>query len=668
MNSLKKINRILFITLIVFSACVFGSYSKTSSKYVIDKNDNIINKTNFKILTRDVPVSSKFVGEKAVFDFNFYRTAAKDDSKVKSDTIELNFENASLNKCKIKTDGITGFQTNSSKNSYTITSKGVKFVYGDVTSNTTVDKSVKVTYECDIDDSILTSDDYVQTNFIVTEKIKLKDNTEEETFELFRKTAKTSEKYVKPDPEDPVYLDNYKKIKFIDKTMNRTFLIEWIDKYVLEYYSSEIQDASLPNFNNTLVSYLNYNTTNWNPNSIKGISYDATNKIYTFDDNIISYANTSISSSSPKNLYFKKPAGREYTKEEIDKIFKEYYDEYYSESPATSEDKEIYDYIVNKGGVSSIILENNSIFGVNYNSKFNVVTIDKKMINLKLHPINPDIILEGVKDNFPDARSILQIVASGISDFVNKNLGISDFDENLITRNSFLSDYIVDLKNTAKPNSYYYLSLGTKVLSMHIYNDGSDYIMHLDYFDTYDMEKKVDKHVLSSLDTKYKQTTDTNDYSQLRADFTAYIKGLDATYGTTFETDGAINQLNTTINKIIQEVSNGATKVDTIEDIFTETTKNLKIAIRYNATSRVTYGKFEIEFVPPIEQTTTANSASKVPIKTTSSTSTKITTNTSTLSSATTTTVPTTLTTTVKTTSKVYTDVSLNDNKVGSNN
>ena len=42
--------KVLFITLVVFSIGVFGSYSKTSSKYLIDKNDNIINKTNFKIL------------------------------------------------------------------------------------------------------------------------------------------------------------------------------------------------------------------------------------------------------------------------------------------------------------------------------------------------------------------------------------------------------------------------------------------------------------------------------------------------------------------------------------------------------------------------------------------------------------------------------------------
>ncbi len=657
MNSLKRINRILFITLVVFSIAVFGNYSKTASKYVIDKNDNIINKTNFKILTRDVSVSSKFVDEKAIFDFNFYRTAAKDDKNVKSDTIDINFENASLNKCSIKADGITGFISNSGKNSYTITSKGVKFVYGDVTSNTTADKSVKVTYECEIDDSILTSDEHVQTNFIAVEKIKLKDNTEEEAFELFRKTAKSSDKYIKPDPEDPVYLDNYKKLKFIDKTLDRTLLNEWIDKYILEYYSSETQDASLPSFNSSLSNYLGFKTIGWNPNSIKGFSYDSTTKTYAFDDNIINYADTSLSTNSPKGLYFKKPAGRDYTKSEIDEMFKYYYEKYYSSSPQSNEEKEIYDYIVASGGISSIILDDKSIFGVDYNSKFNVITIDKESINLKLHPINPDITLTGVTDIAPDTRKILQIIASGVGDFVDKNLGITSFDENLITKNSFLSDYITDLSKISQPNAYYYLPLENKTLSMNVYKDGTDYIMHLDYFDNYDMDKSADKHVLSSLSTEYKESTNISDYDQMKIDFTNYIKGIDSAYGTTFEADGALNQLNTTIGKVIEEVSKGTTTVNIAGDVFTETTKNLAITIKYKASSRVTYGAFEIEFVPPVNEAKTANSTTKVPAS--SSTSTKTTTNAVSNQP--------TLATTVKTTTKSYSEVSVKDEKVGSN-
>lgn len=670
MNSLKKINRILFITLIIFSACVFGSYSKTSSKYVIDKNDNIINKTNFKILTRDVPVSSKFVGETAVFDFNFYRTAAANDATVKSDTIELNFENASLNKCKIKTDGITGFQTNSGKNSYTITSKGVKFVYGDVTSNTTVDKSVKVTYVCEIDDSILTSDDYVQTNFIVTEKVKLKDNTEEETFELFRKTVKTSEKYVKPDPEDPVYLDNYKKIKFINKAMTSTILSEWIDNYVSKYYITEFQESYLPSFNELLNSYLEYGK-DLNLKSIKGLTYDVTNKIYTFDDNIINYANTSHSTASPKRLYFKMPAGHTFTKNEIDTMFKYYYDTYYSSNPQMNEDKEIYDYIIAKGGVSSIILENKKIFGVDYNSKAKFVTIDKESIGLKLHPVNPDIKLTGAGIANPDMPRIMQIIASGVSDFLNKNLGIADFDETLIMDNIYLEDYIRYLNKNNNPNAYFYMSVDDKILSMRVYKNGNDYILHLEILDDLTIEKNAEKQIMLSLDKIYKQTTDTNNYAQLRANFITYIKELDLLYGTSFEADGAINTLNLVISEFITAVSNQSEILEE-EKSFTESTKNLSLVFKYDMEDWADNGVYAIEFVPPIEQTTTANSAFKVPvnttIKTTSSTSTKITTNTSTLSNATTTTVPTTLTTTVKTTAEYYTEISLNDNKVGSNN
>ena len=50
MSNLRKINKILGITLIVFSLGVFANYSKTSSKYFVDdtdlKTDNIVNLLN----------------------------------------------------------------------------------------------------------------------------------------------------------------------------------------------------------------------------------------------------------------------------------------------------------------------------------------------------------------------------------------------------------------------------------------------------------------------------------------------------------------------------------------------------------------------------------------------------------------------------------------------
>lgn len=54
MGNLKKVNRILIITLFVFSLGVFANYSKTSSKYFVDdldtKDDNIVNLISFKSL------------------------------------------------------------------------------------------------------------------------------------------------------------------------------------------------------------------------------------------------------------------------------------------------------------------------------------------------------------------------------------------------------------------------------------------------------------------------------------------------------------------------------------------------------------------------------------------------------------------------------------------
>lgn len=57
MGNLKRVNKIMAITLIVFSLGVFANYSKTSSKYFVDdldsKEDNIVNLISFKSLKYD---------------------------------------------------------------------------------------------------------------------------------------------------------------------------------------------------------------------------------------------------------------------------------------------------------------------------------------------------------------------------------------------------------------------------------------------------------------------------------------------------------------------------------------------------------------------------------------------------------------------------------------
>lgn len=655
MDNLKKINKILFITLFVFSIGVFGSYSKTTSKYVIDEYDNIVNKTDFKILTNSSIIDNTFSEVKdntATFGFTFYRTAITNGEKIKEDTIDISFEGASINKCKIKDGGIEGFASKNGTNSYNKTNKGVKFTYKDTESNTTANKAVKVTYECEIDDSILTEDNRVKTRFIGVEKIKLNDGTEE-NFQIFRKTAVSNGEYVAPIPEDPVYLENFKKVQFIEKSLTRTLLREWITKYVDTYYKDTPQDITPFTHVDVIYGYIGFNDSNWNPNDIKGLSYDSTTKTYSFDDNILNYASTYINNSAqPKHLYFKKPAGREFTKLEIDNLFKDYYYTYYCGATPTSIDDEIFNFIVNKGGVSTIILNNNTIDGVSYDSYYNFVTLNKDAIYSTLHPNYSDIVLKNVSL----VSSVLKDIAPVISNFVNYKFGITDFNEEYITKNTYLSTYISSLINASSPNSYYYLPLGdNKYLSMRIYKDDIDYIMHLDSFTTYTLEANVEKHAFVSMDKIYKdKNTVSADYDKLRSEFIKYIKALDSTYGTSFEANGASTQLDRVINAVISNVAAGKVnaKITGFEIKGDNSLKKASLYVRFDMTDTNPYASFLFDFDP--------NSITT--IATTNTVTTNTTKTTSTTKSA-----PTTLTTTVKTTTKEYTDNKVESKVTGSN-
>ena len=79
MSNLRKINKILGITLIVFSLGVFANYSKTSSKYFVDdtdlKTDNIVNLINFKSLkygeTKGIISASEKLTDLVITDIDY---------------------------------------------------------------------------------------------------------------------------------------------------------------------------------------------------------------------------------------------------------------------------------------------------------------------------------------------------------------------------------------------------------------------------------------------------------------------------------------------------------------------------------------------------------------------------------------------------------------------
>lgn len=626
MNNLLKVNKILIITLIVFSVGVFGSYSKTASKYFIqDDSDNILNMTSFMGLTKEFePTSFQIIGEKAQITVEFFRNAAANDTSVTKDEIDFTLTGMS-EKCRITkvSNAVTstgrGFYANESNekgpNTYSPVPKegeyqnNIKFTYNDITSNISRDTRIAVTIECDAED-ILTAEgdkkDYLQISYRAVETIHTEKGevTNDEVFRLFGGLYYSNSKYEKPKG----YIitgDRNEKLILNTATLNDSIMNEWILKYVTTNFT-KVNDNN--NAYNYLRNYIDYRTS-WDPNTVLGISYDPANKEYTFDDVIMSYAFTSYFAHANKRLYFIHFDDTKLTTDKVEPLFEYYYNTYYKPKYTEQENAEILQYIADNGGISSVVINGNKITGVTYRS--NYVVLDKDLIMATLHPVTPDIDLDFKK--YPVlSGAMMQYIASSVSDFVKNTLGVTDFDLNKIRHNDPIDVYLEKLQTKANPNDYYYLVVGDKLLSMQFYKkDDGTYAMHMSIFDDTSVDTSATSHVFTAVDTYFRSSTDANDYADLKTQFLRYAAMVDENYGTSFMTDTPNIEtiVDALINRIMNPTNGGAPGNSMIEDwVFKDKTKDYTLTFNYEPfeVGSANYGEFSFSFIPPAEAITSS--------------------------------------------------------------
>lgn len=624
MNNLRKVNKILFLTLLVFSIGVLGNYSETASKYwIADDSDNILNKTNFKGLTQEIAPNMKIIGDKAQVTVEFYRTAAIGDSKVVKDEIDFSLIGNSSS-CKIisistSKDGTDkGFYKNESNTFSPKPKEGnyqnnVKFTYNDVTSNASDNTSVMLTIECNADDIVVTEGDkkdHLQIEYLATETISTpkdvqtgEESFNTEVFKMFGGAYYSEEKYEKIPPQSYIISDDKKKLTLISTELTEAIYNEWLESYIDKYYSNLDRNTVLARVR----AYLN--TIYTSPDSIDGLNVNASKTEYSFDDVIVSYAYTNyFKNNEPVALYFMDSTIDNPTydtnssivlnKDTIDNMFKYYYGLYYKNDPIDEEDdKKIQDYVTDNGGMGSVVLNNKLIAGISPDQPRSFV-INKSVIRSMLNPVTPDITIDFDEYQGMNRLNLWSMIASSVEAYVDAIYNIKDFDVNMITKNTSFTKFVNDAEGKTTVDKYYYLVIGQQVLSMRLYYNGTDYILHLGAFDKDNLVNKSDIHLLSSYEKVYKTSTNNNDYANIRNAYISFVEGINKTYGTNFESSKT-DDIDAVINAVISEISGGQNAYNKVMNLTNTLVPDAEIVIRAQATSTATYGTFTVEFIPP---------------------------------------------------------------------
>lgn len=587
MNNLKKISNVLFVTLLVLSVGFFAGYSKTASKYMIDDTkDNIVNSIGFKSLVSNFTPSLEIIGEKARFTVNFYRTIANNDSSVKKDEITFKIDNTD-NDCKIIS--ITGFKGN--EKTLNAAENIAVLNYKDVTSNTDETSKVKVVYECSADKIITQKNgkDYLKTKYYGFEQID-----DEAKFKYFGGVYISDEEYIKP--VGYVISDDKKKLTLVNSELTDAILNEWFLAYTNEYFAQF--NSSNGAFDN-LKNYLNFNTVLTDPNSIEGLSYNEANKQYELNDAVMSYAFTNSFSINDLRLYFLNLKNKNLDATEVNKMFEHYYDEYYRGRFNDTENKEILKYIADNGGISSVVIDGNNISGIVNNNYY--LTIDMDIIMAKLYPVNPEIVLDFDKYPPTNMPKLLEFISSSISDYAKKTFNLSVFNDKIIELNYYLDTYLSNIKDNA--NTYFYIPVEDKMLSVRVYNDGKNYKIHLDDSIGHNIGMEAEKHLFTPVSAMFQTSTDVADYAQLKSQYMYFVRTIDSEYGTTFEKDGAEKKFNNLINLLISRASSGETIFQVNNYLLEENTKHLSLSLNYYSDG-VSHSSMAVEFVPPVPSET----------------------------------------------------------------
>lgn len=361
--NLKKINKVLIYTLLVFSLFTFSVYPKSHAKYF--KED--------ESLFYGLNLNKLFIGENDTISYvsgtNYstvkYRFSFNRSTLLKSDDDSLNYKIVVDDVCSI--DSVSG-DGSKSINGNTAT---IKF-----TDNT--ESEIIVYYSCSVDDLLVNESDldFVTSSFKVYETYK-PDNIEY----LYTKGSDKillSDYYEKYPLPTGIISDDKKTLTIPNIALNKydTFT-SWLSEYANTYGSAYTSDLSA--YIETV--YNDEDTILDTSLSLRGISVTNDSSkdqyVYELEDNVIGYARTSRSYNK-NNMYF---SDKNMTDDEITEVLTYYLNTYvYPDDSETA--TKVLEYILNKGGINKLISGECKIPGLIYGAEEDVVNISTNILSI----------------------------------------------------------------------------------------------------------------------------------------------------------------------------------------------------------------------------------------------------------------------------------------------
>lgn len=537
MGNLKKVNKILGITLIVFSLGVFANYSKTSSKYFVDdldnKSDNIVNLISFKSLkygeTKGLVTYSEKLTNLEISDIEysikFYRKIVNSNDE---DVITDNYRVVVDNGCTI-TEVVTpkaptyvpnqdgSINENSKGAMYTIsagdgssTDNVANLTYvNDVKSNTSEGSSsndlITVRYTCPL--SVVKRNkvgggEETSTEFNIYEKI----NDESEFLYLnYTYTKDFIQKVynvlINGDRLEKMHIPTDDSMINFDEEFDK-----WVTAFGAEFSKN---NTKYPTITAKIRSFISAKDVKNKVNQGFGLKSGASDAgsnyklMYQFDtiasqaETYSNYVNGGNTTEFP-DLYFIDPM----TSDEATTLFRHYLKEYYTYTDAEIE--KIINYVDEYGGISSVLGDStNNIPGITHvlagpRDYIRVTSSILAQIDMKSRVVvskSARNIMQTFKDNFVTLNQTYNWVPSDhittLFIYISSSLSM---EESLRTTNSNLNDYYF-----FRCPSYNY------ILSFRVYNYD---------FDTENTYVEVYKFVMNASDPSV-ETLEINNPTRL---------------------------------------------------------------------------------------------------------------------------------------------------------
>lgn len=527
MNNLKRVNKILIFTLLIFSIFALASYSKSASKYFQDK-DSIVFDTNLVSLYHNTGgdtvslsiIKDKSDRNKATYLYTFLRNKEAFFEDEINNNIGEEYTIIVDSDCTITsvTSGKKSYDLPSNiKNKYTLK-------FNDAPQD---EEKINVEYSCPVD---LNTIDDIETNINIREKIE-GDNSD--FLYLYYNSKITKEEYRKIIDDKGIVM-NYDTITIPDGTLPseiKDSVRTWLKNYIDEYRTKNKDNKDLASiivsggplsshdatYNNPLEKYIYEKFGDFSDLNLDllglTVTHENDNYVLKLDDKFVGYALTDWHYSDDTRLFYFSNIST-IDNDSLEKIFEGYMNKYY-----TGDVNKAMEYINNNGGIAAIIKDNKRVRGLYYlGGRLNI--LDSFM--REKSPFNFDY-------SQPENSSILSSRRRELSIYFSQYYSdlIPESFVNLLTNNRVIGNTASEKRIVTSFNDYLVLNTNDNKVIINLYNDETTiYESATRYFDYYDFNAATTIGYFTRIDNK----TD----EELVSEVLEFSKHIDELYGTNY--------------------------------------------------------------------------------------------------------------------------------------